>query len=310
MKLLAVSKSSYMASDSSEQAFTTAIRSLRDTISSADAVAFQSTTIKDVWKAAEEIEQNQRKRKSLRAMKRIEPFLEGLEKYSRCIEVLCNGTPYLPWIWAPIKLMLQLADEYTSIFDKLIDAYIQIGEAMRWFDRLETTFGSDSNFKSVLGMIYEDILEFHRRAYKFFRKRSWHIFFESLWKSFAFRFQGILKRLTHHQELLMKHVITIDVVEARQWRIKAEEEVVRQEKQSQDFHLHDCISWLKVADEQREDELNRQCEKRQEGTCEWVFRNLLFQRWKDDGHTDPILWVKGIPGAGEAASLHIRVGTN
>lgn len=170
---------------------------------------------------------------------------------------------------------------------------------MSRFERLEAAFGTDVNFKSVLSMIYEDILEFHRRAYKFFRRRSWHIFFDSLWKSFDFRFQGILKRLTHHQELLMKEVFTIDVVAARQWRIKAEEEIVRQEKQSKDFYLHDSISWLKVSDEQRDDELERLSSKRQKGTCMWVFRNPLFQAWKDDGHSDSILWVKGIPGAGK-----------
>jgi tetratricopeptide (TPR) repeat protein len=159
-----------MASDSAHT-FETAIKTLKDAINPADAVAFRSTSMEDVWKAAEEIQESQRKRKSLRNMRRIEPFLKALEKYSKCIEVLCNGTPYLPWIWAPIKLALQLAEEYTNVFDKLIDAYSQIGQAMSRFDRLEAAFGNDPNFKAVLGMIYEDILEFHRRAYKFFRRR-------------------------------------------------------------------------------------------------------------------------------------------
>lgn len=97
----------------------------------------------------------------------------------------------------------------------------------------------------------------------------------------------------------MKEVLTIDVVEARQWRIKAQEEIIRQEKKSKDFYLHDSVSWLKVADEQRDDELERLASKRQEGTCVWVFSNTLFQAWKDDPHSDPILWVKGIPGAGK-----------
>lgn len=81
-----------MASEPSARAFETAIGSLKQTISSTDAVAFQSTSIEDVWKSAEEIQEAQRKRKSLRNMRRIEPF-------SKVIEVLCNGTPYLPWVW-------------------------------------------------------------------------------------------------------------------------------------------------------------------------------------------------------------------
>jgi len=88
-----------MAAEASAQVFETAIKSLQQTVSSADATAFKSTSLGDVWKAAEEIQDAQRKRKSLRNMKRVEPFLKGLEKYSKVIEVLCNGTPYLPWIW-------------------------------------------------------------------------------------------------------------------------------------------------------------------------------------------------------------------
>jgi hypothetical protein len=119
-----------------------------------------------------------------------------------------------------------------------------------------------------------------------------------LWKSFEFRFQGILKRLSRHQELLMKEVITIDVTDARQWRLKAGEEIIKQEKRTIDFYLHDSLAWLKMADEQIEDELETLSGKRQEGTCEWIFSNPLFHSWKDEGHGDPILWVQGIPGAG------------
>lgn len=40
------------------------------------------------------------------------------------------------------------------------------------FDKLSTAFKDDPEFLQVMGHFYEDILEFHRRAYKFFRKRG------------------------------------------------------------------------------------------------------------------------------------------
>ena len=46
-----------------------------------------------------------------------------------------------------------------------------IGEAMPRFDRLSTAFGDDPEFQQVMGNFYVDILEFHRRAYMFFRRR-------------------------------------------------------------------------------------------------------------------------------------------
>ena len=38
------------------------------------------------------------------------------------------------------------------------------------FDKLSTTFKDDTDFHQVMGLFYADILEFHRRAYKFFRR--------------------------------------------------------------------------------------------------------------------------------------------
>jgi len=67
--------------------------------SSTDHRDFSSTTLEDVRQAARQVEQELAARQCLRNMKRLEPFLNGLEAYSKVVEVLCNGTPYVPWIW-------------------------------------------------------------------------------------------------------------------------------------------------------------------------------------------------------------------
>jgi hypothetical protein len=87
------------ANQSAESILNDAFRKLKESVSASDAISFQKTELKDVWDAAEEIQSSQRQRQSLQAMRRIQPFLEILERYSRVIEILCNGTPYLPWIW-------------------------------------------------------------------------------------------------------------------------------------------------------------------------------------------------------------------
>jgi hypothetical protein len=87
------------ASDVQLATFQAAFNRLKQTVSFDDACAFQSTTLKDVWKAAKEIQTVKRQGYSLRNMARLKPLLESLGKYSKTIEVLCNGTPFLPWIW-------------------------------------------------------------------------------------------------------------------------------------------------------------------------------------------------------------------
>lgn len=76
-----------------------AFEKLKRSISDEDAHNFASTELKDVWKALRDIDNAQRKRQSAQNLRRIEPLLRGLEKYSGVIEVLCNGTPYMPYIW-------------------------------------------------------------------------------------------------------------------------------------------------------------------------------------------------------------------
>ena len=72
--------------------FDPAFRRLRDLVDQNDAHAFDTTTMNDVWNAAEQIERQLEQRRSLRGFRRIQPFLAGIEQYSKVIEVLCNGT--------------------------------------------------------------------------------------------------------------------------------------------------------------------------------------------------------------------------
>jgi hypothetical protein len=72
---------------------------LRGSLSIKHRHEFSSTVLEDVWDEVQRIESVQRKRHSAQNLRRIEPFLRGLEKYSKVIEVLCNGTPYLPFVW-------------------------------------------------------------------------------------------------------------------------------------------------------------------------------------------------------------------
>ena len=86
------------------QTIRTACKDLERTITPADSHDFSLKTLQDVRIAALEIEKQLAARQSLCNMRRLMPLFRGLEHYSKVIDVLCNGTPYLPWIWAPITL--------------------------------------------------------------------------------------------------------------------------------------------------------------------------------------------------------------
>jgi len=79
------------------------------TVTPDDQRLFRDTQLKDVRDEAMRIERQLRARRTQRNTTRLDPFLRGMEHYSKVVEVLCNGTPFLPWIWAPVKLMLMVS---------------------------------------------------------------------------------------------------------------------------------------------------------------------------------------------------------
>ena len=76
-----------------------AIEKFKRPISEEDAHNFASTELKDVWSAVREIDTRQRRRQSAQNLRRIEPLLQGVEKNAKVIEVLCNGTPFMRYVW-------------------------------------------------------------------------------------------------------------------------------------------------------------------------------------------------------------------
>lgn len=65
----------------------------------------------------------------------------------------------------------QITVDSLSAFEKLIDAYGKIGDMLPRLDRLSNALLGDQNFQKVLALVFSDIVEFHRRAYKFVRRR-------------------------------------------------------------------------------------------------------------------------------------------
>jgi len=91
-----------------------AFDSFATSISSEDARDFCSTTLQDVRTAAQAIERQQAQRKSLRNLRRIEPFLRFLESYAPVIEVGCQGFSPMTWVWGPLKMMLQVGCKFEA----------------------------------------------------------------------------------------------------------------------------------------------------------------------------------------------------
>ena len=149
-----------------------AFEDLERTITPADSRNFRGMTLQQVRAAALDIENQLAARQSLRNMRRLTPLLNGLEHYAKVVDVLCNGTPYLAWIWAPLTLILRVASEYVEAFEQLMKGYKRIADALGRFEILNDAFVGNADFQHTVAVFYADILQFHKHAYKFVRRNS------------------------------------------------------------------------------------------------------------------------------------------
>lgn len=69
-------------------------------------------------------------------------------------------------------LRRQVASTWVESFDVLLDAYEEIGEKLPQLLEYGELFERHAHMRKVLELMYGDILEFHRRALKFFSRPS------------------------------------------------------------------------------------------------------------------------------------------
>ncbi|KAK7428634.1 hypothetical protein QQZ08_004896 [Neonectria magnoliae] len=291
------------------QTIRTAFDELYRTISPGDSRDFVHITLPDVKKAALDIENELAARQSLRYMRRLMPLFKGLEHYSKVVDILCNGTPYLPWIWAPISLILRVASEYVEAFEQIIKGYAGIASSLIRFETLSATFTNDTNFQQTLAVFYADILQFHTHAYKFVRRSGWKLLFLTSWGRFQRRFDNILEDLKNHGTLVDNEASAIHISEAqkmrqdiRTWREESLDQV-RKFEEEQTARQHEFItSWLNIDESDQLAIFDAILAEGSEypGTCDWILRNPKVKSWCQSKPDTAILWLQGTPGSGKS----------
>ena len=184
--------------------------------------------------------------------------------------------------------------------DKILEAYVDIACVLPRMDRLKNTFGDTADLQQVLGFIYSDIIEFHQRAYKMFRRRAWHIWFAFNWGLSEPRFKAIISRLASHCDLLDKEAASLHFLEMKAMRDKRLQEEEAFETIRQNQMLQDVLAWLSAAEDTQEEYLYRLSDQRQPGTCNFILQDPEISSWLDSEVGPDLIWMTGKPGAGKS----------
>ncbi|KAF3767250.1 hypothetical protein M406DRAFT_338058 [Cryphonectria parasitica EP155] len=291
------------------QTMWTAFDNLEKTIAPHDSKDFHSATLQSVRQEALDIENQLAARQSLRNMRRLMPLFTALEHYSSVVHILCNGTQFLPWIWAPITLILRISCEYIEAFDMIIKAYSRIAESMPRFQILGDTFYGDAKFYEALAAFYADILEFHKHAYKFVRRSGWKLLFLTSWGRFQRRFDNILDDMKRHEDLIDKEANARDIAEARKmrqgldaWKKASLEKIDHDTKEQTVREFHAAQSWLRIDNSDQLAIFKSIADhgNKYSGTCGWILKNAKIRFWLQRKLETPMLRLSGTAGSGKS----------
>ncbi|KAH7193954.1 uncharacterized protein B0J16DRAFT_395986 [Fusarium flagelliforme] len=272
----------------------------RSEISPEDTRIIEATTkLDDVKLAIGQVESQLAARQLLRDMDRISPFIDAIERYSKALEVAANGTPYLPWLWAPIKLILLAVQDHTHALDKILSAYGQIGLQMPRFSRFAEVFPDERSFQHLLGFLFEDVLEFHRRAYIMIRKSGWKMLFKSAWGGFEHRFGSLLESIARVSVEIDREAMAIDIIQAVDQRKRDADAAAERESQWRTQQLCIVLNWLEASDTDQQTKFEILRDRCHEGTLGWVTSSPKLRAWLRTGGKQ-VLWLHGKPGSGKS----------
>ncbi|KEZ45978.1 hypothetical protein SAPIO_CDS1375 [Scedosporium apiospermum] len=291
-----------------------ALKDLQKTIATSGSRDVPEVALEDVRKACLEVENSLAARGLLRNTRRLRRLFAGLEHYGRSIDVLCNGTQYLSWIWSPITVVLRMASDCVKAFEVIMKAYTKVGDTLCRFQLLQNTFSEDHRFQELLAVFYSDILRFHGFAYKFAQRSNWEVFLLTTCGRFERRFGNIIENLERHAELIDKegNVLNISETQATLRKLLSQQQenlkqIEAEEKRDSTRQYFDILSRLQIDERDQVAIFDTLSESlRFGGTCGWALQHEDISSWLDSKGRVQSLWLHGSAGTGKSVlSAHL-----
>ncbi|KAF8539933.1 hypothetical protein BDD12DRAFT_792363 [Trichophaea hybrida] len=258
----------------------------------------ETNTINDIWKAIQETQEMQSKLGMLGNMNKIRPYLDGLQRYAKVIEVFVQVNPaILALIWGPIKFLLQLSSNYFHGYDKLLDVFHEIGSSFPQFQQIADIFQGSSQMANYFGLFYAEIIEFHYQALRFFRQTRWKALFEVLWPQYEDIFTVIQRNIEKHKDLIDRQVTILVIKEARRESVES----LKRFQEERDYREF-CTFEKNIPYYDNKPRLNDVKRKHCAETGKWVFTDPRFQSWLNASSSEAkqrLLWLAGASGAGK-----------
>ncbi|KAI1386580.1 uncharacterized protein F4822DRAFT_431452 [Hypoxylon trugodes] len=257
------------------------------------------SSINDVLEEANRIQRQQAKTKTLRALGRIRPFIDGLKEYASIIEVFAQAKPeIMSLLWGPLKFILQASSSVISAFDKVVKVLADLGMTLPSFKEYAQLFSEKFEIRRALCLFYEDILDFYSVLLNFLANRRLNIFLESLWPKIRSSISKVQENIESHKAMMMVNVTLQDIVQAHRARKDALEEYEAAQA-AREEHTYNAIH-NKLNPRDYDMELASILRRSSVDSGKWLEDEPDFMRWLNTmDRTTRCVWLHGIPGSGK-----------
>lgn len=214
------------------------------------------------------------------------------------------------------------ATNFSEAWNLLLEAYLEFGELIPQLEAYQAHCLANDYMKTVLGLMYKDILEFHRVAMRHFRKQgkslpppmaqksvlladmyyveAWKQLFSALWKGSLVKLEELKNNMERHRRLIVEQASIAQFQEFQRMRVTAEVKF----SELQDEYLRRrwpvVQNWLNAYNSSIHQKACAAARSECPGSGQWLFANARFKRWFDPLFcSTPLFWLKGIPGAGK-----------
>ncbi|KAK3316036.1 hypothetical protein B0H66DRAFT_560170, partial [Apodospora peruviana] len=296
-----------------------------------DQANFKKTTMKDLLLEIDQVQKTQYSQRRLQASIRLKPTLEAITQLGKVVEVFANSSEFVAFVWGPMKFLVQTASTFADAFTELLDVYEEIGERLPMVLQYENLFHDDAKMVRALGFLYKDVLEFHRRALKYFQQPMWRQLFQATWKTYKSRFTKVIGDINQHSRLIESRAALAQILATEKDKVERDAklqsiidkiQVEGTERKIQDVKLQAVIDanearllrdlhcWLRAVNVQNDQHHFSKIRADYPGTGRWLLDNATFKEWFEPlcQVIPPLLWLNGIPGAGKTilASLVVE----
>jgi hypothetical protein len=139
----------------------------------------------------------------------------------------------------------------------------------------------------------------------------WKQVFHATWNSLHAEFRHIRDDLVRHKSLVERRANIVEFEEIRAIKARIDEEFTQQRKNNQLNQRIAVRQWLNGARVEEDYEAKSSARHQYTGACRWIMKEREFERWSDiDSTASSVLWITGIPGAGNNFFTEQKVWTD